>query len=279
MRKLKRRKKNNFTYMIALYIIMLVSISTAYSFLNTDLSLKGTSGFAKSASYNYSYKYTLDSKWGTYTYQISSTVTYLGQNDITSWKAYVFVPLASVVNGCYDALSCTINGNVMTVTSPTSYNHNLSPNSTLIFSFQLTTNSPTYFEEYRIIGMNFYSGSIIIDPNPGAELDFVSHTLSITGGSGKVTNYEYVVTNNSDILSLSHWEVPITFPTFSKLSNFYGGTYTYDKKIGIITISNPSSPITLGPKQTTTVTFSMDVGVPTGYMPTVGTFSGTVISG
>lgn len=279
MRRLKRRKKNNFTYMIALYIIMLVTISTAYSFLNTDLSLKGKAGLSRIASYNYSYTYKLDSKWGSYTYQISSTVTYLGQSDITSWKAYVYVPVASVVNGCYNALSCTISGNVMTVTSPTNYNHNLSTNSTLVFSFQLTTNSSTYFEEYRILGMNFFTGSIIEDPNPPVNLDFVSHTLSITGGAGKVTNYKYVVTNNSDTISLSHWEVPITFPIGSRLSNFFGGTYSYDKKIGILLISNPSVPLTLGPKQTETVTFNMDVGVATGYMPTVGTFTATIIAG
>jgi|GEM_PF-3456272 len=279
MRKLKKRKKNNFTYMIALYIIMLVTISTAYSFLNTDLSLKGKTGFSKSASYNYSYKYTLDSKWGTYSYQISSTVTYLGQEDITSWKAYVYVPVASIVNGCYNALSCSINGNVMTVTSPTNYNHNLSTNSTLVFSFQLTTNSSTYFEEYRIIGMNFFSGSIIEDPNPPANLDFVSHELSITGGAAKATNYKYVVTNNSSNLSLSNWEVKMTYPAGSRIYNFSGGTYSYDRKTGILTISNPSSPPTLGPTQTQIVQFSVDIGIATGYMPTIGNFIGTVITG
>jgi len=279
MRKLKRRKKNNFTYMIALYIIMLVTISTAYSFLNTDLSLKGKTGFSKSASYNYSYNYKLDSKWGSYTYQISSTVTYLGQDDITSWKAYVYVPVASVVNGCYNALSCTISGNVMTVTSPTNYNHNLSTNSTLVFSFQLSTNVSTYFEEYRIIGMSFYSGSITDDPNPDVSLDFVSHTLVITGGWGNVTTYKYTVTNNSTTKSLSHWEIDITFPARSKISTLWGGTYSYDKKTGILVISNSSWPLTLGPGETEVVEFYVDVGVPAGYTPTVGTFIATIIYG
>lgn len=279
MRKLKKRKKNNFTYMIALYIIMLVSISTAYSFLNTDLTLKGKSSFAKSASYNYNYSYKLDNNWGSYTYQISSTVTYLGQNDITSWKAYVYVPVASVVNGCYNALSCTINGNVMTVSSPTNYNHNLSPNSTLIFTFQLTTNISTYFEEYRIIGMSFYSGAITDDPNPDTSLDFISNTLSITGGWGNVTTYKYTVTNNSTTKSLAKWAIDITFPRNSIITSFWGGTYLYDRKTGIITISNPSWPLTLAPGQTEVVEFYVDTRVATGYMPTVGTFTGTIIYG
>ncbi len=279
MRRLKKRKKNNFTYMIALYIIMLVTISTAYSFLNTDLSLKGKAGFSKSASYNYSYKYVLDNKWGNYTYQISSTITYLGQNDITSWKAYVYVPVASIVNGCYNALSCTINGNIMTVTSPTNYNHNLSTNSTLVFSFQLTTNTPTYFEEYRIIGMSFYSGAITDDPNPDTSLDFVSNTLSITGGWNKVTTYKYVVTNNSSTKSLAKWSIDITFPKNSTVTAFWGGTYTYDKKTGIIIVSNPSWPLTLAPGQTEVVEFYVDTGLATGYMPRVGTFTATIIYG
>ena len=61
--------------------------------------------------------------------------------------------------------------------------------------------------------------------------------------------------------------------------NLWGGTYSYDENIGILIVSNPSWPLTLGPGETEIVEFYVDVGVATGYMPTVGTFTATIIYG
>ena len=274
-----KRKKNNFTYMVAIYFIMLLSISIGYSFSNTDLTIQGTTKLAKSASYNYEYSYTVGGIWGNYVYPIDATVKYLGTDNITSWKAYVYVPSDSYIeeNGCILASSCEINGNILTISSPSDYNNNLVTNSTLYFSIHLVTNSSTYASDFKIIGMNFYSGDIDIDNPSQEDLSFISYELKATGGWGTVTTYEFVITNNSIIKTVSNWKINYAFPIGSTISSCWDARYSYNSDTGVLSLSNPLWPVSLLPLTFQTAYIHVDTTKDIGYMPKEVGFSATTL--
>lgn len=271
----RKRKLNNFTYMVAVYIIMLLSISIGYSFLNTDLSLYTKANISKNALYDYEYSYTIGEIWGNYVYPLNVTVTYLGLDNINSWKAYIYVPSDSYINenGCIMASSCIINGNILTVTSPKNYNHNLSTNSSLQFSVHLATNSPNYVSDFKLIGMSFYSNEIDIENPPEEDISFIDYELKETGGWGTVTTYEFTITNNSDVKSIGSWKINYLFPVGSTITSCWDARYSYDDETGILSLYNPEWPESILPKTTHVAHLHVDTKKESGFIPDELTFA------
>lgn len=169
---MKRRKNKISIYMLLgiIYTIMLLTISTAYSFLNENLSVNATASIVTQEK-NYIVDITETNK-NTYDgityYEYNVVITYLGTETTTGWEAYIQVPYTVQVNGCYNANSCTVNGEVMTVVNA-DYNGVLSPsNTSASFNLQLAMEEEDY--TLNVLDVKFKTDSTT-DPDPTPDPD------------------------------------------------------------------------------------------------------------
>ena len=284
MRRIKKNKRNNFVIFGIAYIVILLTISTAYSFLNTDLSMRATAGISTETD-NYETDYFLQAKWNdssSYWYHYVPTLTYLGSKETIGWKLYVEVPYDTEIVGCWNASSCVVSGEVLTI-SNASYNQKLSPtNSSVTPSFQMKTSKSDY--TLKIIGASFDDensdniavGNIDNNSDEATTVETVNYIvpeLNVTGGWGNVSTYVFKVTNTSSDVSLSSWTAKLVFPSNSTISSLWGGEYSYDEASGILTLHGPSWAPTLNPNSSVEVNVFMTTEYPAGYVPKAESFT------
>lgn len=300
MRKIKKNKKNGFIIIGIIYLIILLTISTAYSFFNENLTIKATTSITNSENYKVSAE--LTAKWGsdnTYYYHYTPTLVYLGNETIKSWKLFIKVPYDTEITSCYNA-TCTVEGEILTITNGEN-NGTLTPQSNSItIGYQMTTSNGSY--EFETVGASFSTspsteggntgggesggntggeesgGEETPDNNP-IDVDYINPNLNITGGWGTTSTYIFTVKNSSPTETIESWSLDITFPIGTKLSSCWGGTYTYNTDTGILTIKGPDWAPTLPPDASAEVNFFMDTGQAPPYTPIVGQFTAKTVNG
>ena len=296
MRKLKKNKKNYFVITTVLFFIALLTISTAYSFLNADLSLSGTvttGSYGFNFNGDYEISYVMDNNWnssGSTYYHITPTLVYEGDDETFEWKLYIRVPFDTEIVGCWSASSCVVEGEILTITSA---DHNAVLNKTnqsASPSFQMKTNNANY--TFNAIGATFSTKTTTINVNNDGPttidervddkertvVDYIDPIFSSTGGWGTTSTYKLNVTNNSDN-TLYFWEADILFPPNSSVNTLWGGGYKYDAATGILSIEGPSWSQSLAPHQSVEVNVYMDTGQAAPYTPTLGKFRATTTTG
>ncbi len=291
--KRKKNKPNSFVIIGIIYFVILLTISTAYSFFNTDLSIKATTGVS---SDNYNSDYILVAKWnnggeGAHFYHYTVNFEYSGVEPTTGWRYYIKVPYDTEVFGCFDADSCIVEGEVLTITNNMN-NRVLSPNNkTASFSFQIKTNNNDY--DFKALGAYFITdttndfgnnGSTIkpdepINPNdPTIQLvDYLTPTLKVTGGWDKTTTYVFNVANTSNSTTINSWSARINFPIGSEVSSLWGGEYEFNSDTGELTLHAPAWSPTLPPSSNTEINIYMKTPEDSPYIPTVVGFRGVTV--
>lgn len=289
---MKKNKQNKFVIIGILYFLILLTISTAYSFLNEDLSINASASIdITNINNDYEHSASLQNAWqegNIYNYQFVSTLSYLGTEETSSWKIYISVPMDTEIVGCWNAENCTIEGEVLTINS-TQYNSVLSPeNNSASYSLQLKTSKANF--ELEVIGVSFTTSSS--NPNtPGegdnddnnndtiTKVDYVDAILKITGGWANTSTYILGVKNNSDSVTISSWTATIAFPQGSTVSSLWGGNHNYDEATGILTLHGPDWSPSLSPSGNAEVNMYMDTGIAAPYTPETGEFIGTCSTG
>ena len=296
MRKIKKNKSNKFVIIIIVYFITFLTISTAYSFLNADLSLSSSVTIGSTQITNnskYTIDYIVDSRWqsnGANYYHITPTVEYDGDETTTGWKLFVKVPYDTEIVGCWSASTCVVEGEILTITSAPHNSKLNKDNTTATPSFQMKTNEANY--EFRATGITFETKTSSIDKTDEGTstnnttvqdehrttVDYIKSTLNITGGWGNITTYILKITNESNN-TIQFWDADITFPIGSSINALWGGENKYDEKTGVLSLEGPSWSPSLGPNGSIEVNIYMDTGNPTPYRPTLGKFKATTSTG
>lgn len=307
---MKRNKRNKFVIIGIFYFIILLTISTAYSFFNEDLSLSASASISEVVEEkNYEYSYILQANWYDgkgYVYHYVPTLTYLGTEPTTGWNFYIKVPFDTEIVGCWNAY-CKIDGEVLTI-SNSEYNGVLSPTSNSASpSFQMKTNTSDY--EFEVIGASFNTSSsnstktttdvtqddisttedytdsntdtdtTTEQPINNTKVDYIKPVLNITGGWGNTTTYILNVTNQSESVLVSSWGLTIKFPIGTEISSLWGGEYNYDSATGILTLHGPAWATSLSPSDSIEINIHMNTQKAAPYTPELGKFTGITITG
>lgn len=273
MGKIKKNKISNYMIIGISYIVILLTISTAYSFLNEDLSLKVTIGIPQSGK-DYTINSTeilnkTESNISYYGYDL--ILTYLGKNPTTGWEVYLKIPFDTEVTECYQASSCTVEGNVLTIKNDT-YNGELSLNNTSTsFGIKFKTSKTDYLLD--IIGVKFIEKNaesskepVIAEPNiTTVEYIKASYTTLYDRGSSK--QYTLKIENTSNDSTIHSWTTTFHIPFDASISSLWGGEKNYDEAIRLLTISGPAWSPSLPPKANIEV--NMIINSPSGTPPTL----------
>lgn len=279
-----RRKKNKISiYMLLgiIYTIMLLTISTAYSFLNEDLSVNATASLVKKEK-DYTVEITEISK-STYDgityYEYNVIITYLGTETTTGWEAYIQVPYTTQVNGCYNANSCTVEGEVMTAVNA-DYNGVLSPsNTSASFNLQLAMEKEDY--TLNVLDVKFKTNSTtnpdtpVPDPNPvpdpdpdpdepSGDVDYITATYEIKSDWGTRQWYVLTIENTSETETITSWTATFQVTSSDTMTNanFWGGEYTYDESTGLLTFSGPNWAPTIEPSSSVEINLQITPPAP-----------------
>ena len=271
-----RRKKNKISiYMLLgiIYAIMLLTISTAYSFLNEDLSVNATASLVKNEK-NYTVEVTETSK-STYNglthYQYNVVITYLGNETTTGWEASIQVPYTVQIEGCYNANSCTVNGEVMSVVNA-DYNGTLSPNNTSAsFNLRLAMEDNDY--TLNVLDINFKTNNPInptpnpdpdVPNDPSSNVDYINATYKMKSDWGTRQWYVLTIENTSETETITSWNATFKITSSDTMTNanFWGGEYTYDESTGLLTFSGPNWAPTLGPSSSVEVNLQITPPAP-----------------
>ena len=271
-----RRKKNKISiYMLLgiIYAIMLLTISTAYSFLNEDLSVNATASLVKNEK-NYTVEVTETSK-STYNglthYQYNVVITYLGNETTTGWEASIQVPYTVQIEGCYNANSCTVNGEVMSVVNA-DYNGTLSPNNTSAsFNLRLAMEDNDY--TLNVLDINFKTNNTInptpnpdpdVPNDPSSNVDYINATYKMKSDWGTRQWYVLTIENTSETETITSWNATFKVTSSDTMTNanFWGGEYTYDESTGLLTFSGPNWAPTLGPSSSVEVNLQITPPAP-----------------
>ena len=266
-----KRKKNKISiYMLLgiVYTVLILTISTAYSFFNEDLSINATASLVKKEK-NYKVDITEISK-NSYNnlvyYEYNIVITYLGTETTTGWEAYIKVPYTVQVEGCYNGI-CSVNGEVLTVKNA-EYNASLSPNNTSTsFNLKLAMEENDY--SLDVLDVLFKTNSITPDPdpnpnpdpdpdpnpdpdpdpNPGPSVDYITATYEMKNDWGTRQWHVLNIENTSTTETITSWTVTfkVTSTETMNNANIWGGDYKYDEENGIITVTGPSWSPTLPP--------------------------------
>lgn len=293
--KKEKNKINTFVIIGIIYIIVFLTISTAYSFFNTNLSIQATVGMANNEHFDADY--ILEAKWQngdesqTY-YHYSTTLTYTGNIPTVGWKYYIKVPYDTEVVGCFNADSCVVEGEILTIKNA-SYNRNLSPNNQSVsFGFQIKTNKNDY--EYQALGATFITDPYdednttpptITPPEENKDqenatsVDYFNATLTSQTGWDNVSLYTLDISNSSPTKTIEHWSLEIHYPIGSSIQSIWGSEYTYNEQTGILTLYDPDWNPILPPNSSIQTTIYMETPFPTPYTPTIGHFIATNLEG
>lgn len=293
MRKIKKNKNSNFMVIGIIYFVMLLTISTAYSFFNENLSLSATAGISQTSD-DFEIEYTTvkdEINDGIAFHQYTVTLTYKGNKNVTGWELYLKAPYDTEITGCYNAGSCTLEGEVITIINGDT-NANLSPtNQSVTIGIQFQTSTLDY--TFETLGAKFYEEGETPDvpepepdpdpdpdpdpepdpdPNPGETTDspYIIGNLNPTGGWSKTSTYIFTLQNTSEDITIQSWSLEIYFPANSYLETCWGGSYEYNEKTGTIKISGASWAPTLGPSETAEINIYMTTEYNAPYIPTAG---------
>lgn len=271
-----RRKKNKISiYMLLgiIYAIMLLTISTAYSFLNEDLSVNATASLVKNEKNN-TVEVTETSK-STYNglthYQYNVVITYLGNETTTGWEASIQVPYTVQIEGCYNANSCTVNGEVMSVVNA-DYNGTLSPNNTSAsFNLQLAMEKEDY--TLNVLDVKFKTNSTtnpdtpVPDPDPdepSGDVDYITANYEIKSDWGTRQWHVLTIENTSETETITSWTATFQVTSSDTMTNanFWGGEYTYDESTGLLTFSGPTWAPTIEPSSSVEINLQITPPAP-----------------
>lgn len=233
-----KNKNNNIFILIIIYFICFIFISSAYSFFNEQLELKGQTGFSNNENKEYEYDYLIQNSWesgGYYFYHYNINVTYKGNENIVGWQINIEVPLSTEINGCYNANECVVNNNTLRITNA-SWNGAMTNNSIVTSSFIIKTTEKNY--EFKISSINFSKNNDVIVPdsdsgsNAPIEGNAIAN-LNIQNSWGNTTQFELELINNSNE-NLSSWEVRYQVSDGAKVINIWGGNYILKDNILIL---------------------------------------------
>lgn len=279
---MRKKNKNYKLIMIGLfYFIILFVISITYSFFDTNLSHsnKKEQSF-KTDQYQISYfiKEKKKSKHSYY-YHLIPTLTYLGKAKTTGWKIYLQVPFDTEVTHCYHGSSCHLEGEVLTLSNLPDHGILSPKNNSITMGFELKVNHQQ--KPFRIIGASFdFSHLPNLEDQPNSNIiksDDIIPTLQFTGKWDKISTYALKIDNQSSHITLSSWEVQLSYPKESTIHRIWGGDYEYDSSSGKLVISSPKWDSSLSPSHSLEVnihiTPSSSINFPTG------TFIGKTITG
>lgn len=282
MRKIKKNKISNYKLIGIIYIIFILTISTAYSFLNENLTINTSASISQNGE-----DYTIDniivSKEeidGVYYYEYNVILTYTGTNTTTGWETYISIPFDSEITQCYNAVSCTVEGETVTIKNDTT-NGNLSPNNTsATFNFKFKTSEPNYI--FNTLGVKFFTDNEQNpdDPNPPiSDLPIeenISGSLITLYNWGSTRQYLFTINNNSD-KTLESWTTTIQFPNGFVVNALWSATWGIDNTTNILTMSGAAWSPTIPSKSS--VEINMNVSTPTEENPYIIDFIGTTTTG
>ena len=301
MQKIKKNKISNYMLIGIIYIIILLTISTAYSFLNEDLSINATASITqKEDNYNIEITEILKSTYDGITYyEYNVVITYLGTETTTGWEAYIQVPYTTQVNGCYNANSCTVEGEVITIINA-DYNANLSPsNNSASFNLQLAMEDENY--TLNVLDVKFKTNISTTDPDPtpdpdpdptpdpdpnptpdpdpdepSDDTDYITTTYELKNDWGTRQWYVLTIQNTSETETIESWIATFKITSSDTLTdaNIWGGTYNYDEESGLLTISGPSWSPSISPTSSAEVNLQI-----TPPAPEAISFVGTTSTG
>lgn len=280
----KKSKFHSFIIICIFYLIILLTISVAYSFFNVDLSPKIETGSSKKeASYKTSYILQEKKKEkNSYFYHFIPTLTYLEAPPTNEWKLYIKVPFDTEIVGCYHASSCIIEGETLTITNLASNSKLTQKNNSITMGFKMKTNQSNY--KFQVIGAKFsslLSDSNKLDTSSSKNIEKTTSIipkLSITGGWNKLTTYKFEVENHSNNITLTSWSAKFVFPENTTINSIWGGSYQYDASSGILTIQSPDWDYGLSPSKTTEINMHITTGT-YPYTPKTGEFIGITETG
>lgn len=246
MRKIKKNKSSNYMLIGIIYVIIVLTISTAYSFLNENLSITATASIPQSGD-----DYIIDSRPvleevidGVYYYSYDVVLTYTKEKPTTGWEVYIKIPFDSEVIECYNASSCTVEGETLTIKNDTS-NAVLSPtNTSTTFSFKFKTSNSTY--TFTTLGVKFFTDEGTIEPEPdNPDKPDIPSTINVNSGIqilydwGASKQYVFAINNNTDSV-ISSWTTKIHVPSNYTINALWSATWNYDAETSILTMSGPS---------------------------------------
>ena len=218
-------------------------MSIGYSVLEESFSITATAGIKGKNNDDVEFPYEMNvsvSKWesGGYNYQFNPfTLTYQGNENVTSWNMVFDIPDDSEIVNCWN-MTCVFKNGYLTIHS-TSNNSNITPNQTVTnFGFQIVSSMENY--ELNTVKVNFYTPS---HPNPLEQTITEGINVTVTKGSGWneggmfVSQFNFKITNTTAI-DLTSWQLEILKPTLdSTMSNNWGCEYV-EKDNSFIIVGN-----------------------------------------
>ena len=247
MRKIKKNKSSNYMLIGIIYVIIILTISTAYSFLNENLSITTTASIPQSGDDyiidNILIKKEVIDDITYYSYDV--VLTYTKEKTTTGWETYIKIPFDSEVIECYNASSCTVEGETLTIKNNTS-NAILSPtNTSTTFSYRFKTSNSTY--DFTTLGVKFLTDGEFIEQdtydnsnNPDIpSIKNINSGIQIYYDWGVTKQYLFAINNNSDYI-ISSWTTKIYVPNDFTINALWSATWNYDETTSILTMSGPS---------------------------------------
>ena len=249
MRKIKKNKSSNYMLIGITYVIMILAISTAYSFLNENLSITATTSISQHGD-DYILNNNIVSKEeidGVYYYEYNVVLTYTGANTTTGWESYIQIPFDSEIIECYNAASCVVEGEALTVTNDIT-NGTLSPdNTSATYTFKFKTSEANY--SLNTLGVKFFINGQTNPDNPDNPDDppaevipttkDVNGVLSLLYDWNASKQYLLTIKNTSDTYRISSYIVTIKVPDGFMVNTAWSAEWKFDEATGILTIEGP----------------------------------------
>ncbi len=235
------KKKNKYTPFMILsifYFIILMAISTTYSFFNTNLSLTAKTEISSNTK-EYTIDYILHSKESlntTYTYNFIPTLSYLGSQDIVAWQLLIKVPYETEIISCSSNLSCTIEDETLSITS-TSIESTINPNNRSIsFNLSIKTTDENY--QFEVEDALFFTDlTSLTNQNQTTTIKNINDfqpNLTINNES----QYTLTIKNLSSTTHIQSWKAYFSFPNEIKIKQVTNANYQYDASTKMLTIQS-----------------------------------------
>lgn len=279
MRKIKKNKSSNYMLIGIIYIVMILTISTAYSFLNENLSISTGASISQDGK-----DYVIDNTIiteeeieGVYYYEYDVVLTYKGETPTTGWEVYIQIPFDSEIIECYNAASCVVEGEALTIKNDTT-NGMLSPdNTSTTFSFKFKTSDPDYV--FNVIGAKFFTDGGTTDPdvpdNPGNDLPVgqdISGVLTLLYNWGAAKQYVLTIENASDTHTITSFVATVYIPEGFKVNTAWCAVWNFNSETRILTISGPNWAPTIPPSSKMEI--NIQLNTPTEEQPYLIDFIG-----
>lgn len=284
MRKIKKNKSSNYMLIGITYIVMILTISTAYSFLNENLSISTGASISQDGK-----DYVIDNTIiteeeieGVYYYEYDVVLTYKGETPTTGWEVYIQIPFDSEIIECYNAASCVVEGEALTIKNDTT-NGVLSPdNTSTTFSFKFKTSDPDYV--FNALGAKFFTDGGTTDPdvpdnpdpdNPGSDLPVVEEISGVlTLLYDWVASKQYVLTieNASDTYAITSFVATVYIPEGFEVNTAWSAVWSFDPETRILTMSGPDWDPTIPPSSK--IEINIQLTTPTEDQPYLVDFVG-----